>query len=726
MAKPNKPLINYFNRDFESLQNDLVAYAKNVHSDVFKYFNQNSPDMLYLQMLAYIGDTLNYQLDKSFNEAFLQTAQSRESIIRIAQDLGFNNFFPKPSSTQAIVSINVPPIPNEDGTAMIPDPSYLFGIYPGLSVQSSNGTTFECLDEVNFAQATNRTIIPNLDSNNLLIDFTVEKTLVLFAGETKIQRFYVSESQSKPFLDILLDDAEVTEVLGVLVRPGNTYSLPDDEDFRGDVENSYSEVENLAMDKVFVPSSIPEELSSLVNAYTDMTINYGKWINKPKRFIVRRDKRNQTILTFGSTLVDYTAWNNIIANLPASELGNFSLNQILNNMSLGEVPPMNSTLFIKFRSGAGVKTNVLTNSITDITSKQIFSPTAPGNLTIFEQVKSSLVIKSSLPAIGGTNSLTNEEIKHSVGKVFAANDRAVTYEDVKHLITTMPVKYGQPFRVSYEEIKPQVLSYNQIQKYITIKLDEILLAPTTVARELKVQEINDWIVKYPLNTAWINSQTNSGTLFSEQTDGLSEPSNIAEHQLWFGEKCRLHILGLNEELQPTTLYKDENNLWQSPNTLLKENIKNFLVEKRVIGDWIDIVDALVVNFQVEFTILADKKNKQQVLIDCLTRLREYFSVYNWQINQPIFISNVQTLLQEIDGVINVVDLKFYNIFDKDLFTGRQYSPKEVGRYRYLNSNALNTQSNKFQMVPIDNIIVSAPNTFLSVKYPECDIIGNAL
>src|ERR1035437_5073875 len=142
------PLINYFSRDFETLKTDLTNYAKSYHSDVMKYFNDNSPDMLYLQLLAYVGDTLNYQLDKSFNEAFLQTAQSRESIIRIAQDLGFNNFFPTPSSTQIILQVNIPAIPNSDGS-MIPDPAYMFGIQPGLIVQADNGTNFECLDEIN-------------------------------------------------------------------------------------------------------------------------------------------------------------------------------------------------------------------------------------------------------------------------------------------------------------------------------------------------------------------------------------------------------------------------------------------------------------------------------------------------------------------------------------------------------------------------------------------------
>jgi hypothetical protein len=718
-----KPLVNYFNRDFETLKADLSNYVKNYHSDKFRNFNDASPDMMYLEMLAYVGDSLNYSLDKAFNEAFRGTAQSRESLIRIAQDLGYYNFSPKPSTTQIVLQINVPAIPNSDGTALIPDPQYLFGIYSGMVVQSQNDTTFECMDEINFAQSFNRRIIPNLDSNGRLIDFTVEKSAIVHAGETRVQRYYVSQATAKPFLEIVLDDAEVTEVLGVLAVTGNVFDLPSEEEFRSS-ENLFVQVDNLSEDKVFAEiNPMPVDLQNMINAYTDMTVNYGEWVNKPKRFVVRRDKNNRTSLVFGSTLVDFTTWNQVIGSYDASQLANFSLNQILNNMALGEVPPINSTLFIKFRTGAGTKTNVITNTIDTVIDKQIFLPATPGNLTVLDQVRNSLRVISNLPAVGGTNALSNEELRQSVGKVFSTNDRAVTYEDVKEIIKKMPIRYGQPFRVSYEEIKPKLLNYTQVKSYIETKLDELLNESSTVNRESKAQEIKDWITAYPNQIASVNSQNGQVVTLATASGAVNSEVNFNEHQLWHGEKCRLYILGLDSDFQPTTMYKDTNGLWKSPNTLLKNNIRNYLKEKRVIGDWIDIVDANVVNFQVEFRIIADKKNKQQVLINCLTRLREYFYVYNWQINQPIFKANISSVLQEIEGVINVVSVNFYNIWGTDLETGKTYSPVEIGRYKYLKAIATNSQNNRFEIQDFDNVIQSFPNTFLHCKYPEVDIKG---
>lgn len=714
---PNQ--INYNNRDFASLRQDLINYVQNYHADKFQYFNDASTDMLYLEMLAYIGDNLNYQTDKAFNEVFRETAQARESLIRIAQDLGFYGYNPKPSLTQANVTIKVPAIPNTDGSAMIPDPKYMIGLFNGMQCESNNGSIFECLEEINFASGDRRVIIPNFDSNNQLIDFTIQKAITLYAGETKVQRFYVNTNNAQPFLEVYLDDANVTQVMGVVAVPGNVYDVPDDAEFR-DLDNIYVEVEHLAQDSIFVPiNPLPSEVESLVNMYTDMTINYGKWVNKPKRFQVRRDQQNLTKLVFGSTLVNFEVWNQLVGTTDISLLTNFSLNQVLNNFALGEVPDIDTTLFIQFRSGAGVKTNALSNQIVDIVSKSYFPVTTGVDFAMLDKVRSSLTISSNLPAVGGSDAMTNEEIRNMTGKIFAANDRAVTYSDVQALINKMPPEYGVPFRVSYEEMKPKVLNYDQVKNYFNVKMDELLTMSSTTDRANLIFEVNQFLETLPYRTAQI---TQSGVSFDISSTSNQILTNTKT--LWVGEKCRLYILGIDQDYIPTSLYLDANDgVWKSYNALMKQNIKNYLVTKRVIGDWIDIVDATIVNFQIEFTIMADSKNKQKVLIDCLTALRNYFNVYNWQINQPIFIANVQTILQQIDGVINVVDMKFWNVFDTDAESGKSYAPAQYGRYFNNTAQSYNLYNNKFLMGTVDNVIQSQPHVFLNLKYPEIDIKG---
>ena len=711
-------LINYNSRDFSALRQDLMTYAKNYHSDIFTYLNDASPDMLFLEMLAYIGDNLNYQTDKAFNEAFRDSAQSIDSLINIANDLGFYDYYPKPSITQAVVSINVPAVPNSDGSSMIPDQNYMIGIYSGFQCQSSNGSVFECLDEINFGSSDLRTIIPNYDSNNNLINFTVNKAITLYAGTTKVQRYYVGSNNAQPFLEVFIDDPTVTQVIGVVPVIGNTYAVPDDSAFR-DLNNIYLQVEHLAQSDVFIPMSpFPPQIEKLVNQYTDMSIQYGQWVNFPKRFIVRRDSSNRTKLVFGSTLLNYSTFSKLIGSTDVTSSGDFTTDQVLNNFALGQVPDINTTLFIQYRSGSGISTNALNNQITNIISKNFFTPSQTVDYTTLDMVRSSLAITSNIPAIGGTDAMSTEEIRNSIGGIFSANDRAVTYSDVQNLINKMPPEFGSPFRISYEEIKPKVLNYNQVNNYVSSQLDTLLTLTTNTDRATQIASMKDFLNNLPTETAQI---TQSGQVFDIATSSNQILTNTSS--LWIGERCRLYVLGIDQDSQPTSLFQDSNGIWQSANSIMKQNIKNWLVTKRIIGDWIDIMDAFVVDFQIEFTIMADSKNKQKVLVDCLTALRSYFSVYNWQINQPIFIANVATILQQIDGVMNVVSLNFWNIFDVDIESGKQHSPAQYGRYFNNTTTSYNSYNNKFLMGTVDNVIQSQPHVFLNLRYPDVDIKG---
>jgi hypothetical protein len=701
---PGTPQINYFNRDFQSLRNDLINWAKQYHPDKLAYFNENNPDILYLEMCAYVGDMLNYYIDKTFNENFRTTAQARESLVRIANDLGFFEIGSTPASTQVILTIKVPAIINPTDGSYQPNSDYLIGIQSGLRARSDSGIYFEILEEINFADERNRKVIPNLDSNGVVIDFTVKKYVTAKAGTTKIQRFYISEDLAKPFLTITLDDIDVTEIIGVIAVPGNQFIAPDDMDFTNP-NIAYLEVKYLAQSELFLELN-PVQIAQLGTNYIDPIVKQGAMIPISKRFVKRKDATGLTYLTFGSSVISVTAFNQIIQN-PLNPI-NLSFNQILNNTELGEIPPPNSTLFIKYRIGGGKKTDTLTGQISSIVSKTFTLASSSIDFNILQKVRNSLKITNEIPAMGGKDAPSTEEIRAITGKIFAAQDRVVTYEDIKALINNMPAKFGQPYRISCEEIKPNLANFSQLSGGLNIKLDELLTLVTQLDRETKVQEIKDFI----------NSFTTAALNTSSLLSGYST--------FWIGEKARLYIISINQDEQLVAPYKN-GTTWVFPNELLKWNIKEWLKKKRLMGDWIDIVDGRINNIQIEFTVLVDKNNSQKILIQCLQTLKEYFAINNWQINQPIFIANVQNALQNLNGVINVVEIKFYNIFgigaeSRDPISQRIYAPAETGRYRN-NGAAANSSNNKFLMNAIDNIILCWPDTIFEVKYPDNDIIG---
>ena len=66
--------IKYTSRDFSSIKQDLVEYAKRYYPDTFKDFNDASFGSLMLDTVAYAGDILSFYLDYQANESFIDTA----------------------------------------------------------------------------------------------------------------------------------------------------------------------------------------------------------------------------------------------------------------------------------------------------------------------------------------------------------------------------------------------------------------------------------------------------------------------------------------------------------------------------------------------------------------------------------------------------------------------------------------------------------------------------
>ena len=721
--------VNYFSRDFESFKTELINWAKTYFPDQFQYTNDASPDVMYFEACAYVGDVLSYYTDRNFNESFRTTAQARESLVRIANDFGYTQLGRTPASTQVVLSITVPYRVIQ--SVVVPDPDFLIAIEPGVQLKSDNGTNFEVLEEVNFADTRNRRLIPNYDNNNAVTSYVVEKFVVAVAGTTKLQRFFITEELAQPFLTITLSDPDVTEVLGIVPVSGLQYTAPVDSDFI-DPDKAFFEVQNL-LEKTKFAAVNTAQTQSLLNLNINPIVKQGINVPIPRRFIVRKDVNNVTSITFGNNIPSFQTYSSLLATTPttAEEL---NYNQVLNNSDLGEVPAPNTTLFIKYRSGGGIETNTLEGQINTVGQKTYFPAPVSSNpnfISLLQATKQSLAVRNELPAVGGLEVPTEEEIRAKSGPIFKAQNRIVTYEDLTALLDTMPPQFGKPFRVSYEEIKPRVANLSQIENGVNTLLGELISETTYFGRQAKAQEITKFLSDLRTLPVVYDPITNQAVDLITYSNNILNAVADSGNTLWIGEKARLYILGIDEANQLLTLQKDSNGLWVSPNDVLKNNIKEFFKTKRVIGDWIDIVDGDIVNIQIEFTVLVDKKNKQQILISCLNKMKEYFTITNWHMGMPIFIANVSTALQEINGVINVVDLKFYNIFgvgpnSLDPNSNRVYSPQEIGRYRYNTTTQVGANNNRFLMASENNIIQGYNSMIFEVKYPESDIIGSSI
>jgi hypothetical protein len=154
-------------------------------------------------------------------------------------------------------------------------------------------------------------------------------------------------------------------------------------------------------------------------------------------------------------------------------------------------------------------------------------------------------------------------------------------------------------------------------------------------------------------------------------------------------------------------YNSDSNLTIA-SAALKRNIQTYLSEYRIINDSVEIKDAFIINIGVEFDIVTlPNYNSSQVLANCLTTLKSFFSINNWQINEPIILRDVYALLDNVEGVQTV---KTLNISNK---TGESLG---YSKYSYSTDGAT---SNGTVYPSIDPMI-------FEVKYPDLDIKGRVV
>ena len=152
----------------------------------------------------------------------------------------------------------------------------------------------------------------------------------------------------------------------------------------------------------------------------------------------------------------------------------------------------------------------------------------------------------------------------------------------------------------------------------------------------------------------------------------------------------------------TLAYDNSRNLIQSTPTL-KSNLKNYLAQYMVLTDAINIKDAFVVNIGVNFDIIVRPNYiGRDVILQCNTVLQSYFDIRKWNINQPINLSNLYTLLDQVKGVQTVQKIEVINL------TGDNYS-----EYAYDIKGATR-----------NNIVYPSYDPMIfEVKFPTTDIKG---
>jgi len=419
--------IKYTSRDFNSIKNDLVNYAKRYYPNSFKDFNKASFGALMLDTVAYTGDILSFYLDYQANESFLDTASEFENVIRHGRELGYK-YNPNPSSHgYVMIYILVPANANGIGV----DSDYFPLLKKGSTFSSDSGDLFTLVEDIDFSDEKHDIIAAKFDeTTSLTTYYAIKAKGLVISGEYGLQ--LVEIGTHIPFLRVEIPTENISEVLSIIDSEGKIWH----------------EVDELSQDVVYLPvrntNSDKTSVPSILKAYA-----------VPRRFTVVKEY-SRTFLQFGHGSLDQLSAETQAVQDPSKVIlsihgkdyitdTSFDPSNLLSTDKFG-VSPVNTTLTVRYRKNSIDNVNAATNTIKNIQFSNMEFPSVLDGAALLSsevsQVLSSIEVDNDEPLLGDITVPTVKELKQRIKSTFSSQNRAVTLTDYKQLAYRMSPQFG--------------------------------------------------------------------------------------------------------------------------------------------------------------------------------------------------------------------------------------------------------------------------------------------
>ena len=431
----NQPDIKYYNKDFATLRQDLINYARTYFQNTYMDFSPSSPGNMFMEMAAYIGDVLSFYTDTQLQETLLLYAQERKNIIALAYALGYR---PKITTASSVMLDVYQQVPSIGAPTYSPDWRYAFKIAQNSTIQSTSNpsVTFITEDLVDFGfsssfDPTTITIYQYDGSGNPQF-YLLKKQVKAYSGTIKTTDFTFGNPQQ--FSTVTISDPDIIQILSVT-----------DSD-----NNQWYEVPYLAQDTVFdetlnIASNEPNYADENDNARFMLRLK-----RVPRRFVSRFDDDNNLTLEFGSGVTSVPD-ETIIPNPDNVGLGLVDgiskLNQAYdpsNFLYTNEygIAPANTTLAVEYVTGGGITANLPSDdiNINSIVTSFIDSYNLDANL--ITSLRNSIRFNNSQPSAGGGPGESTEQIRLQALANFPTQNRNVTKADYLVRTLSMPAKFG--------------------------------------------------------------------------------------------------------------------------------------------------------------------------------------------------------------------------------------------------------------------------------------------
>ena len=465
--------ISYLSRDFSSVRKELEKFSKQYYPELSDDWNDSSVGSWLMDLAASVGDDLAYHTDRMYQESTLDSANMRSSVLSQARSNGLKIPGRKASSCEVEISCV---LPTDSTDISVPNWNYA-PIVQSTSIISAGDSNFQLTEDINFAEQfnkngySNRKVVPSRNSNGNITGYTVSKSAIAVNGTTKVYKKVMYPNDIEPFMEIVLPEENILNIESIIFKESSDITTTpsiyeyyiDSEQYRISSEDAmtyrFFECDSLA-DQYRFGDSVNYGTSNIISSiyepslYDDYTSNgavtryyRGEWKPLRQKFITEYTDNGYMKVIFGAS--------NGYPQLPSNETtyGDYVASNIINNDMLGVLPKEGWTMFILYRVGGGVSSNLGIGALNKFTLANVDwgANTNNTNGSIRGKVLTSLTVTNISSALAGKDSPSTSEIKYLMKYNTSSQNRAVTVTDYRAKLMEMPPKYGAPFRCSVIE-----------------------------------------------------------------------------------------------------------------------------------------------------------------------------------------------------------------------------------------------------------------------------------
>ena len=590
--------VRYLNKDFSQIRNNLIEFSKQYYPNTYKDFNESSPGMMFIEMASYVGDVMSYYVDSQFKESLLGYSEELRTLYSMAQTFGYKPRLTAPSQ----VTLDIFQLVPAKGEFSNVDNTTIEPDYD-YALNIPAGARVETSDGVTF-----RTI----QGCDFRYDNTTSSPRVTTVFETDTNEsptFYLLKKQVQAQSGAVTSEdftfTNAKKYSRVKLSNTNIIDVISVVDSDG---NNWNEVDSLAQDTVFDEVENNSNNDSELAQYSDDVPYLLKLKRVSRRFTTYRRPDGKTELRFGAGVSDNADEDiipnpdNVGSNLPDSPskiYETFDPSNFLKTKTYG-LAPSNTTLTISYQFGGGVQDNVGVDEINKISSITLEIDSTNLSQSTLDTVKQSVRISNPEASSGGLGAESVEELRENIKAFFQAQGRAVTKEDYIIRTYALPDKYGN------------------IAKAYIVQDDQLSGTP---------------------QSSYTITQDDVGKPLSEIQTRIPNPLAL-----------NLYVLGYNSNRKLSIV-----------NDAVKENLKTYLRRFRPITDAINIKNGYIINIGVDYKIITKSNFVQEQVLGLVNeRVSEFFNIDNWQINQPIVLSDLGYEISLVDGVASVTDINIVN------------------------------------------------------------------